>query len=60
MALFTLIPTFTRQPTCSFNISWKYLPAWIKEQEEEGSSVDFSPDFQRSHVWTQEQKNKIY
>ena len=48
------IPPFTRTPTYYVNQSWKYMPEWISDQDE----LELDPDFQRAHVWTQDQQIK--
>lgn len=37
------------------NITWRYLLSWIKEQETD-CLLELNPDFQRGHVWTEEQQ----
>jgi len=39
------------------DISWKYLPIVFKEWDMENGLV-LNPDFQREHVWTEEQQIK--
>jgi len=49
------IPQFTRDGNwqCDFDI--EYLVKWINEQIEE-SGLQLNPDFQRGHVWTEQQQ----
>ncbi len=54
---FSDIPQFTRDGHYQVNVSWDYLEDWIKSHREERSYVfDVDPDFQRGHVWTEEQQ----
>lgn len=39
----------------SVDIQWSYLEKWIAAQEEE-CSLEIDPDFQRGHVWTEDQQ----
>jgi hypothetical protein len=54
---FSEIPKFTKQPSYSVEISWKYLEHKITElcSEVEGR-LDLNPDFQHGHIWTVEQQ----
>lgn len=52
----TDIPQFT-QCNWKCDIGWSYLEDHIK-QEEKDSGLDLEPDFQRAHVWTEEQQSK--
>lgn len=50
------IPQF---PFASYriNVSWDYLPVWIKSQgESKYGMIELNPPYQRGYVWTQEQK----
>jgi len=48
------MPKFTRTASYAVNQSWKYIPEWLESQYEIGLELD--PDFQRAHVWTEEQQ----
>lgn len=55
MALFRDIPTFTRNAGYMVNVGLDYLPdQYIRFVVQYG--LDVAPDFQRGHVWTQDQK----
>lgn len=49
---------FTKSPPYSINVGWRWLENtienWRKDQE-----VQISPDFQRMHVWTEDQQIKF-
>lgn len=57
MRRFQDIPQF---PHCNYrvDVSWRYLEEHLKSQSEviRGSGLDLNPDFQRAHVWTEEQQ----
>jgi hypothetical protein len=38
-------------------ISYSFLPEWLDGQLEQG--LDLNPDFQRGHVWTEEQQRRF-
>ncbi len=38
------------------NIGWRYLEEWLKEYTKYGE-LDLDPDFQRGHVWREEQES---
>lgn len=49
------IPPFTSSGSYQIDCSPEYLVEWIeKEQEEMG--LELNPDFQRGHVWTEQQQ----
>ncbi len=48
------IKPFTSDGNYKVNMSFDYLIRWIKEQQEYG--LQLNPDFQRGHVWTEEQR----
>ena len=52
---FTDIPKLTRSPPYHVDITLDYLKSWITEHEEE-FNLQLNPDFQRGHVWTEEQQ----
>lgn len=45
------IPKFTGTPTYRVNINWSFLEDALKQYR-----VELNPDFQRVHVWTEEQQ----
>lgn len=54
------MPTFDAIPRVSqaryqVDVSWRFLPKWIQEHQNE-YGLDLDPDFQRGHVWTQQQQ----
>jgi hypothetical protein len=51
-----LIPQFPRA-TWSVDISFSYLKEWLRMSETD-PPLNLEPDFQRAHVWTQEQQRK--
>lgn len=55
--LFKHIPQFTHIPNQSFDLDWTDLVFWFDLQRKRGS-LDLDPDFQRGHVWTEEQQQK--
>jgi len=52
---FSDIPKFTQRPTYHVSISLDYMEDWINYETEE-LGLQLNPDFQRGHVWTQEQQ----
>lgn len=53
------IPQFTRDANYAVDVSWGYLGETISEfceKVENMSVLDMDPDFQRAHVWTEEQQ----
>jgi len=54
MPKFKDIPSF-RKPNYRANVSWSYLKSHL-ERFKEDHNVDLQPDFQRGHVWTDQQK----
>jgi hypothetical protein len=50
---FNLIPQFTRPANYQVDIFWSYVEDWVNKQD---FVVDIDPDFQRGHVWTEEQQ----
>jgi hypothetical protein len=57
---FEEIPQFTRWANYQVNVSWDYLEKHIESLSAEGSNfvLDLDPDFQRAHVWTEEQQRR--
>ena len=57
MPKFKDIKTF---PHCNYSttVPWRYLTTFIAEAENPicGAKLDLNPDFQREHVWTEEQQ----
>lgn len=43
----------------SVHVPWNSVERWMSELESDGIEVDLSPDFQRDHVWTNEQKSRF-
>jgi hypothetical protein len=53
------IPKFTRNAGYHVTVSWRYLEQHIKQNQNPGSAVlDLDPDFQRAHVWTEQQQTR--
>ena len=52
---FTDIPQFTRGSPYSVDIGLDYLVTWVTEHEQ-NFNLQLNPDFQRGHVWTEEQQ----
>lgn len=53
------IPQFTRGPSYQVNVDWKYLELQLAnwaEKDEGTGGLDLDPDFQRCHVWTEQQQ----
>lgn len=52
------IPQFTKSGSYRVTVDWKYLLEHLNEWENErgGAKLDMNPDFQRLHVWTEEQQ----
>ena len=60
---FTDIPKFTSNSHYHINVSWDYLERQLESYAERGESEEFeslqlNPDFQRGHVWSEEQQIK--
>lgn len=52
------IPQFISDGSYQVNMSWEYLIEWLDQRvKEEG--LQLNPDFQRGHVWTEEQQIKF-
>ena len=49
------IPKFTRVGSWQANMEWKYFIEWIDKNIKE-NNLQLNPDFQRGHVWTEEQQ----
>lgn len=53
------IPQFISDGSYQVNMSWEYLIEWLDQRiKEEG--LQLNPDFQRGHVWTEEQQIKFF
>lgn len=52
-AKFQSIPQFTRPANYQVDVFWKYVEDWITKYDLE---IDIDPDFQRGHVWIEEQQ----
>lgn len=52
---FSDIPQFTRDGNYQCDVNISRIPRWIKEMEED-MNLQLNPDFQRGHVWTEEQQ----
>jgi hypothetical protein len=50
------IPKFPHSG-CEVDVSYFYIERWVDEQVKEG--LDLCPDFQRGHVWTEEQRTRF-
>lgn len=48
------IPQFTRGSNYKVNMDIRRIPAWIEENEQYG--LQLNPDFQRGHIWTEQQQ----
>jgi len=57
MIKFDSIPKF---PTANYavDVSWKDLERWLGQYNTDHIKIELNPDFQRGHVWSQEQKTK--
>ena len=52
------IPQFISDGSYQVNVSWEYMMDWLDRLiKEEG--LQLNPDFQRGHVWTEEQQIKF-
>jgi len=53
------IPQFTRSAGYHVDVSWDALESWIARQDDKAGgdgSLELDPDFQRAHVWTEDQQ----
>lgn len=48
------IPKFTNEGSYAVDMEPAYLLSWIEEEKEYG--LELNPDFQRGHVWNEEQQ----
>jgi hypothetical protein len=51
---FADIPQLTRDASYRVNIPWDYLEEWLRPRDDVVPDLD--PEFQRAHVWTEEQQ----
>lgn len=62
MVKFSDIKPFTRSAPYVIDYPWKYMvdkiENWQRDQESAGESFDLNPDFQRGHVWTENQQSR--
>ena len=54
MARFKDIKKLTQDSHYRVDVPWDYLQSWIDRQKENG--LNLHPDFQRGHVWTEDQQ----
>ena len=52
--LFSAIPLFTEQPSYCVDVYWNLLEDFLGKHRNYG--LDLEPDFQRAHVWTEDQQ----
>lgn len=50
------IPQLTEIPTYSVTLGWGSIERQLQEWEDYPNGFDLCPDFQRGHVWTEEQQ----
>lgn len=50
------IPQRQKDGNYRVNVPWNHLKSWIKSNEE--LNIQLEPDFQRTHVWTDDQKSR--
>lgn len=53
---FSDIPQFTRPSSYRIDMPWGYMLDWYDGYASEGAGAELNPDFQRGHVWTEEQQ----
>jgi hypothetical protein len=60
MPRFRDIPQFTRDGSYHVTVSWSYLEKQLESwnNPEHGELLDLDPDFQRGHVWSEEQQTR--
>ena len=54
---FSDIPQITSPGNYEVNVGWDYLEGWLTSMSET-SPLQLEPDFQRGHVWTQQQQQR--
>ena len=52
------IPQFISDGSYQVDMSWEYMVEWIDKLVKE-QGLQLNPDFQRGHVWTEEQQIKF-
>lgn len=52
------IPQFIDEGNYRVDVNFEHLDSWLQEFEEE-QGLQLNPDFQRGHVWTEEQQVKF-
>lgn len=52
------IPQFIDEGNYRVDVNFEHLDSWLREFEEE-QGLQLNPDFQRGHVWTEEQQVKF-
>lgn len=53
---FREIAQLTQPGSYRIHVPWDYLDKWIKDHEKH--DLELSPDFQRAHVWSEEQQQR--
>jgi len=53
---FTDIPKYTKVGNYEVNMGWDFIPEKLESWKERDLALDLNPDFQRGHVWTDEQR----
>ena len=53
---FQEIEEYTRNPNYRINVGWKHLQEQLDNWNERDGELDLDPEFQRGHVWTEEQQ----
>lgn len=54
---FQKIPPFTQAANYAIDVEWRYLETQIEHAKEGVTAFELDPDFQRGHVWTNEQRS---
>ena len=52
------IPQFSHDGRYGADVPWNYLEEWIAHHEKRNGGIDLAPDFQRGHVWSDEQRSR--
>ena len=55
---FADIPKFTRGSSYHVTVSWRYIEHQLLDYASPPSPVDLDPDFQRAHVWSEDQQRR--
>lgn len=53
------IPQFIHGGNYACDVPFDYLQGWLDGQRRDGQIVDLDPDFQRGHVWNDEQRSRF-